>query len=174
MSENQFDWYDIYDIVYQPFWQRPWFVIMMLLISLAAIGLFVWLWNKQRQKNISVVPYWQRVHDDLEIIQSLCNADQASLFYIRMTVLLKQYLESRYDQSFIAKTDQELVAFVRAQNIPTYMQVLVADCIEHATYVKFANQDVVRELMQADLNACRQMIEYDLAQNNRDEQVADA
>jgi hypothetical protein len=80
------------------------------------------------------------------------NERAAKVFYTKLTVIIKQYINKRYGFDVEGKTDREIVAFLDEQVIfPRDLIAILQDIFDHASHIKFANYAGLVEQMKQDL-----------------------
>jgi hypothetical protein len=111
MQEQSLELIDIYDITYNPWWLSNWFLGSLIVV--AAVGFLVvtfFLYSRYRKKKM--VPYWQKTISDVQKLDSYMY-DDGQLFYLRLTELIKIYLQKRYAVHVVDKTDSELLHIIK-------------------------------------------------------------
>ena len=159
--------YDIYDVIYHPFWKTYWFFLISVLMGLLIVGVglyFIVRWLKHRKLHRT---YWQQVLDDLacvrnEIEQGKVKPDQ---IYKQMIAILKEYCSLRYGINMRGFTDTELIIhleqFVSSDQLAP-LKMLTPRAIE----VKFAGEKVAKKLMLEDTVHIRNFIEKTVPSEN--------
>lgn len=151
--------YDIYDIIYQPFWRSRWFfwicVIIAVLIFLLGILLFVRWWRSRIVKR----DYWHQALYDLDRLPTLVHHHGVpEKIYTQLTEIMKVYFSSRYALTMRGCTDDELIAHLEKILSSEQIQVL-RTVIPRAVEIKFAGQESARQIMLDDIGQVRVLIE---------------
>jgi len=138
------------------------FLGLAFVVVLAAIAA-LYLWGKKR-KTTAHKPILPPVPEDEAALDALRNLENGALipdreFYFRLTGIIREYLDRRYDTDTLEKTTEELVPIFRqiaAENeLKTYLLNLLrgADPVKYATVP--AGPARRREDMQFALNFVR-------------------
>lgn len=141
--------YDIYDIWHVPFWQTRWFYLV--LFCLGALIFFTMLlllvrWYRKRMKHKKISP-WDKTLAALEQLkQKECaTTEQGKAVYFTLTVVLKEYIDSRYGFDVQGKTDDELLQYLQQQKFEEELLNYLRDIAQGGVMVKFANVQAMRD-----------------------------
>jgi hypothetical protein len=149
---------DIYDVWYHPVWQKTWFVMGGIIISLVLIIVFAyWLYQKHHEK-LEPEP-WEVA---LEQLYKLGRSDfeTPKFFYINLTGILKRYLQQRYGVSSIGTTDDELITTLRGSSVvPAQVTDTIKELLNGVVLIKFANQKAAQEQMQGAITQSIKLVE---------------
>jgi hypothetical protein len=146
--------YDIYDVWYQPWWQHSFVKIglgVLLIFLIAMLVVYVIKKNMYKKKSI---PAWQEALSDFDRLgnSAMLNEHMAKIFYTQLIVIIKQYIHKQYGFDVEGKTDREILVFLDEQIIfPRNLIVILQDILDHAGSIKFANCAGLLEQMQRDL-----------------------
>lgn len=145
--------FELYDLWYTPFWKQTWFIVVMVcgaFICVLGIGWFLYYYL-QRRRQVKKT-YWQQAIqsiDDLSPHEFMRNM-RSDLFYVKITSVLKMYLQRRYNMSLIGKTDQELLHALSVSDQLQNERTCLEDIISGAVFIKFAHQQSALDKMQQD------------------------
>jgi len=150
---------DIYEMWHIPFWQTGWFILTCIsigaIIAIGAVATTIFLLRKRRQSYIQTP--WERALGRLQKLANPTEAESnASLLYTRLTLLLKQYLQERYDRTLEGHTDTELAA--RMHELPDEAAAQLRQIFEGAVFIKFARAKARQERIKRDLRAAQAVI----------------
>lgn len=152
MQEQGF--YDIYSTWYVPFWQRPWFFWTCIGLAVITVVLISWyLIKTYRARKKVAVPYWQEALNQLETLKqrNVATVAQGSVFYAKLTIILKQYIQQRYGFDVCGKTDDETIVLLeRMQFNPSKLDQL-KPLLQGSLYIKFANAQAAQQQIEKDL-----------------------
>ncbi len=167
MQEQQkLELIDIYDISYQPWWLSFWFRISLglLLGMLVLVGVYYVI---RRRRTTVVLTYTQKALHNLHLLEKQGFGD-GQQFYVRLTQVMKEYLQQRYALPLADKTDSELITTLKAT--PSIAPEVVKDVknvFEGMMFIKFAHQQAAQERMEHDLALSRALIEVSQKQDEQ-------
>jgi hypothetical protein len=121
-----------------------WAALAMLLLALGALAYL--LWRRRRKAEAPAVSRVPEVAPDVEALaaidalarDALPGRGELRLFYIRLSTILKRYLERRLGAPVLEMTSAETLAFLRAHAHGSELLPVVRDVAEAADRVKFA------------------------------------
>lgn len=158
MQQQPLELIDIYGVWYHPWWQQAWFVYPSILACVAVI-VFLCYWIYKRFFYVEKVqlPYEKA----LEALQSLRGDDLSpKLFYIRLTEILKEYLQELYHEQFVGTTDTEMIRLLeRTSSASPKIMTQVEEILDGVTLIKFANHKAAQEQMSKALTSALQIVE---------------
>ena len=151
------DIYDIYDIVYEPWWLKTWFLVSCASLVLLLIVGSVYYWYRYKKKKI--LSYDQQLILKLEALKQYDPVDVQS-FYLQLTALLKDYLHKRFHIAASGLTDDELLASIHIYSqIPSFVVHASKSILQGVTIIKFAQGTAAKETMDQSVNAMLKIIE---------------
>ena len=157
MEQQKLELIDIYDIVYEPWWLSfiaKVTVCVVIFILCLVVGYFIY---KKTRKPV-VLLYWQKALRDITSVEKTDFSD-GQLFYLRLTEIMKQYLQERYAMHLVDKTDTELLEFLKTTKlIPSHVYETMKDLFEGVVFIKFANQHAVQERMEDAIKKTKALI----------------
>jgi len=129
--------------------------------GLAAAGLvfgtWYWLTHHTRRKQL-----WERALEELEKTRELMIPEQAYLFSIAVSEIVRVYIEERFRARAAHRTTEEFLHDLLAedhQQLAAY-RPLLADFLEHCDLAKFARWELSMEQMEAmHKSACTFVVE---------------
>lgn len=91
--------------------------------------------------------------------EDLIGKGQAKLFYLRVSAILRHYIEDRFGLRAPERTTEEFLNDLRdAQSLLPRQKELLKRFLEHCDMVKFAEHQPSREEVDDTLNTCAQFI----------------
>lgn len=152
--------YDLYDIWYEPLLAQRWFIITVIVVSLIIVSLLAWFITKKLLAKKPLMP-WQRALQAFERLQNpeFIQAEKSQEFYVQLSYILKEYLQERYQEALLDKTDQELIEFFQNRDVLKPFTEEMEQVLQGAVTIKFAKQSAARETMKRDVAACTAVIE---------------
>ncbi len=160
---NEFGLYEIYGLSYIPFWQRLWFFwvsicagVILCILIIVVFG----CWYFRRKKN-DVKSYWQDMLIKLNELKknNVATVAQGSVFYARLTHVLKEYIQMRYQLEVRGRTDTEVLAILEAAQFDPQLLTIVRQILQGGEYIKFANVTAVQHQIEQDLQSSIDFIE---------------
>lgn len=152
--------YDIYGIMYRPFWQRPFFVYGLGALFFLILLLGVWGLVKRfkKQKTISheerALVALQQVEKDF-----LSGALTAKECYVQFSFILKRYFFDQHQLGKPGMTDKQFLEYLHAfYGNTSEVSLLFASMLDGMTLIKFAEKAVVQQQVLADSEKCRTCI----------------
>lgn len=145
--------YDIYGVEYNPWFLQSWFIYSVIGLVVFFVGYIFYSWYNARKK--PAISYTQQTLNGLDALEKSNWSDHKD-FYIRLTMLLKWYLQKRYEKQFIGTTDAECLQILRTDRfIPEWIASRFENLIEGVMFVKFANAQAAQERMQEDFDSVK-------------------
>ena len=141
---------------------EPWvYWAMAGLLALAAGGYFFWRRRRLRQHFEPPLLPHQIALRELRKLQGddLILKGQAKLFYLRLSLILRRYIEDRFGLRAPESTTEEFLADLGAD--PTFVprqKELLKQFLEHCDMVKFAEHSPTRDEIDQAINTCAQFI----------------
>jgi len=139
----------------------PW-IYGAVLVALAAAGF--WFWRrrrKQREKPATPAPPHERALRELRKLmeEDLISKGEAKLFYLRVSAILRHYIEERFGLRAPERTTEEFLRDLRGDRaLNPRQKELLKQFLEHCDLVKFANYQPRREEVNNTVNTCAQFI----------------
>jgi hypothetical protein len=160
LPEKQIRIYDLYDLWYEPFWQKPWFIVLASVLSVMLLIGFVWLLMYYRKKQKSLLTPWQEALQDLEnlVHENYNLPTKHKEFYQQVTAVLKKYLSRRYGCVLVSKTDQEIITVLAQTEFSQDLRQQLEEIMQGAVFIKFANQQAIKEQMKLDLQRAQELV----------------
>lgn len=148
--------YDIYGVEYNPWFLQSWFIYSVIGLVIFLMGYAVYRWYNARKK--PDISYTQQTLNDLHVLEKSNWSDHKD-FYIRLTMLLKWYLQKRYNKQLVGTTDAECLQMLHTDKfIPEWIAKRFEKLIEGVMFVKFANAQAAQERMQKDLDTVKVIV----------------
>jgi len=148
---------DIYDISYAPWWLSS-AAKYGLLCFIFVCGVLVGYLIYKKTRKPKAVPYWQQALDALDALEKQ-GFDDVQEFYIRLTEIMKQYLQEKYEISCVDKTDSELLALLKVTpSVELSVFETIKELFDGVIFIKFAHQTAAKERMEVALTKSRGLI----------------
>ena len=158
MNNQSLEILDIYDISYNPWYLQAWFiysVIGLCIILIVGISYLLYIKNKKVKK---ITPQ-EKALQLLTVLQK-ANLQNHKEFYIRLTSLLKQYLQKEYRVDLVGTTDAEFLQKIIDKHVFSEMIIdHVKKILDGVTLIKFANESAAQEQMQQALKLSFEIIQ---------------
>lgn len=157
MEQQKLELIDIYDIVYEPWWLSPTAKLAACVaIFMLCVGAVYLIYKKTRRP--LVLSYSQKALRDIETLEKTEYSD-GQVFYMRLTEIMKRYLQERYMMHLVDKTDTELLELLKTTNlIPSHVYETMKDLFEGVIFIKFAHQHAVQERMENAIKKTKALI----------------
>lgn len=152
--------YGIYGLVGKPFWQTKFFYIILAVIFLIVFMFIVYIVvKKYKNSRPKELPDKRALRELLEL-KNLLLQDKISHknFYLNLTCIIKQYLFGRFGYDLFGLTDNELIKFLRDNNFDLGLLEGIKEMFLSMEVIKFANAQVVKNLMEKDLTICVDLV----------------
>jgi len=149
--------------VEMPGLSRWWYAGGAAAIALLALAAFVW-WRRRRRPVAAEkpLPPHERAYQELErlLAEDLLSRGEAKLFYLRLSGILRRYIEGRFGLHAPESTTEEFLAGLRASSeFDGPRKSLLKDFLEHCDLVKFAAYQPSREEIDRTIESCRRFID---------------
>lgn len=161
--------YGMYDVLHIPFWQTVWFratIGALLFIGFSGVLFFVWKKLQMRKRKSHS---WERALALLDEIskRDLMAIEQRRVLYYDLTRILKEYCGERYGWDIGGLTDQESIHFLLAKKVDTRLQYTFKQVVQGCELIKFAQESVDCERIQADCLLCKEFIRATIPSEQR-------
>ena len=159
MEQQKLELIDIYDIVYEPWWLSVTAKITAcIVVFILCVAVCYFIYRKTRKP--LVLLYWQKALRDIGVLEKADFSD-GQLFYLRLTEIMKQYLQERYAIHLVDKTDTELLELLKTTEfIPSHVYETMKDLFEGVVFIKFAHQHAVQERMEDAIKKTKAFIHF--------------
>lgn len=157
MNENGL--YDIYSVWHVPFWQTSWFYTLMIAAGIALCALVILMVYKTFfAKKVAPLAPWQKALNDLYDLEQLdlSTQENGKQFYLKLTAILKQYLQDRFQLPLVAKTDAEMASYLQDSDLEKKYKI--SEICNGCVLIKFANQSAIEEQSKAHLNLALKLV----------------
>jgi hypothetical protein len=143
---------------------RGWWWLWVLAVALAAAAALWYFWWRRR-KSAEEAELLPQPHEvalralrDL-MAQDLIAKGQAKLLYLRLSAILRHYIEGRFGLLAPEHTTEEFLYEVRDDaRFSDSQKQLLREFLEHCDMVKFAEYQPAREEIDDTINTCAQFI----------------
>jgi hypothetical protein len=123
-------------------------VIALLLLLIAAV---FFLLKKRKQTVIPAIPPWEKALSELSEARELLTPDRALLYMNRISLILRNYVESRFTIKSTRQTTREFLHSLNNSSADPAIRSCKAElqtCLEQCDMAKFAHQIPLQENMQ--------------------------
>jgi hypothetical protein len=159
MMQNSETIKDIYGIWYELPWIYTFMERLVLVFFLGVLGVFFYfLYIQYRSKKVVINCAEKALHELLVLQQTVIHTeDDGKKAYFKVSLLIKEYLSSRYHTQFVHLTDKELVVQV-ALYMPEDCVDIVRQIFYGMTFIKFEHQLGIVEKLKKDIDLCMNLI----------------
>jgi uncharacterized protein DUF4381 len=166
--ETKLDLYPMYGLWHMPFWQTTWFfytiLTLVLLLLVGCVGYFLFLYRKKRAKKQPWELALLRLQELEQLIKNRTDEGLSSEFYVRITIIIKNYLYSRYHFDVESKTDEELIQFLETTSLDQEVVQQLRTICQDGVQAKFASASMIRSMLERDLAQCVMIIKKTTSQ----------
>ncbi len=152
VEEQALQLYDIYGLWHVPFWQRTWFILVMILLSGALFACACYLCIKRYKAKKPPVPAWkqalQRLHE-LKRTGTL-KKEKSEYYYVQLTKLIKEYMSDQFGTDIRSLTDDEMCVYIDERTLYDKQKEQLKQIFGAGQLIKFANQDAIEQQMVDD------------------------
>jgi len=158
MNQQPIDFYDIYSYHYVPWHQKPTVVILLgLLIAVLVGGGLVYFFMRRRHYQLQ--PWEWAYHEISKLrVDAYETKQDYKQFYFDITHIIKTYLHKRYEWDTEDKTDEELLEFLKTKGFNKSLRDNLQKMFEGALWVKFANEQALKNQVVSDLATARTLV----------------
>jgi hypothetical protein len=161
-TEQQPQIKEIADPVEMP---APWWPWAAAGVALAAMLAALWWWRRRKRLEQEAVPPpapHEVAYHELEklLAAGLLEKGEAKLFYLRLSNVLRHYIEDRFGLRAPEQTTEEFLAELgRSQPFAPAHKELLQSFLEHCDLVKFAELEPTRREAETAVALCRQFVD---------------
>ncbi len=145
--------------------KRAWgYVTAVGAVTLLAVVAVLWAWRRHRKGGAPVaprIPAHELAYRELErvIAENLIDSGQVKMFYVRVSDVLRHYIENRFGLHAPERTTEEFLSELQMSDTltPEHNRLLTA-FLNHCDLVKFAELQPDTGQIQKTFDACRQFI----------------
>ncbi|GEM_PF-5886322 len=160
--------YPMYGLWKQPWWQTSWFFYTASgIATIFALGLLWLLARWYRQKKHKKTPWDLALTRlaDLQLMVTKQPSMPSKEIYIRITIIIKNYLYSHYAFNVESKTDDELITFLEQASFDHTLITVLQEMVKNSIEAKFAQQQLDASIATRDIQSCIQLIRKTIPQN---------
>jgi len=150
--------YDIYDIVYSPYWWEnsiPWICIGFFCIVMLLFFVYRVIKNRLQKKETLL----EKTLKSIALLDKQKNAISHQVFYGSLTSLLKDFFCHQYGKQLQGKTDNEFIDVLAHEKTPHDIMGDITGIFKGVEVIKFANQQALVSKRDEDLIRAKSMIE---------------
>ena len=132
-------------------------------VFLVGVVAAVVLWCKRRAIVEAIIrcPAHEVAYDQLEALlaEDLVKEGLVKPFYLRLSHILRHYIENRFGLHAPERTTEEFLAELRSADVlPAAHKDLLREFLEHCDLVKFAEHDPTNDQIQRTFDTCKRFI----------------
>lgn len=159
MNTQNIQLIDVYDVWYQPWWKTTWWYVSCSMI-MCLILLFVLYYLLKSGWFGRALSFDQQALKNLNQLanQSYSSEKQIRAAYFQLTLIFKTYLEQRYAQPLLDKTDIEIVYLMQAI-LPETQFFVLEEFLKRASQIKFSHELAVPAMLYDDIQFVQKFIE---------------
>jgi hypothetical protein len=150
--------------VQMPYVIEWWVYVLGGVLILGSIGLFVFLsWRKRRAKTEAMIKIsaHEIAYEQLESLlnEKLIEEGKVKLFYLKLSNILRHYIENRFGLRAPEQTTEEFLASIRFNDALTANHKgMLKGFLQHCDLVKFAEHSPTNEDIQNTFDSCKEFI----------------
>ncbi len=160
IDEHKDQLFDIYDMWYEPFWSKTWFlyfIIFLIIIVFGSVGWYLYKKYIYRKDSVDCSKVALRDLDHLKKFHIATVADSKDC-YFRLSLIIKNYLASRYAIASLQLTDKEIIA--QAHHVmDEHALDLLKQVLQSMTLLKFERQKALNEKLEKDIQILVQFVQ---------------
>jgi len=152
---------NIYGMWHVPFWQTGWFKLCCATGALAALSIVSYAgWYIISRRRTPQLSPWEEALKQLESMGATLpqNSNETRLYYLRLTYILKHYLQRRYNCTLVGSTDTELATQALSHGAPEQAADQLKEILEGAILIKFARAEARQAQIARDLKHARTIV----------------
>ena len=141
----------------------------VLLMAGVLSGYFYWWKKKKKALDAPKVPPHDIAYRELEVLLSekLIEQGEIKTFYLRLSNILRDYIENRFSLRAPERTTEEFLLDLRSTDLLMVSQKdLLKAFLKHCDMVKFAKLHPSMQEIQKTFDSCKQLIEETKTLNN--------
>lgn len=143
----------------------PWVYALVAVGVLALAAAAYYFWRRRRREveaAIPVIPPHELAFEDLDklLAEDLIAKGQIKLFYLRLSNILRRYIEGRFGLHAPERTTEEFLEDLRAgTDFSSEQKSLLRRFLLHCDLVKFAKHQPTRDEVDLAVGSCRTFID---------------
>lgn len=136
--------YDIYEHWHQPFWQTTIFKIVISILVFAFLALAL-RWYFKRYYKPKEVPASIRALNALNELERkpIQSKEDAQISYFKLTDILKNFFEYKYQIPFTSMSDAEMIHALRSTQLSHQLMPSLEKMVDASVHVKYAQHDAL-------------------------------
>lgn len=154
----QEQFFDIYDLYYEPFYTKPLFWAFIILVFFTVFSLLFYFLKK---KKVHKLTYWELALQELSMLNvAQCDSkEKLKKFYFTLSEILKTYLQVRYGISLRGKTDDEVLIYLKSIGVDENVSKILHDVLLGSVQVRFGDVLAMQDQAVKDLAKSKMLIE---------------
>lgn len=144
--------YPIYGLWHVPFWQRPLFLVVIVLLgSIVASFLMYRAFKKYKSKKSQITP-WEKALTQLQHMkqQHMLSKEHSERYYVALTFLIKEYITLRFHHDVLSFTDEQMYKHLEGQPLFREQKEQLKKIFGAGQLIKFANHHAIEQQMKDD------------------------
>lgn len=143
--------------------RAAWYAVAALVLAVAGVVAAWALWRrrKRRVESVEVIPPHELAFRALEAVlaEQLIEKGEFKQFYIRVSDILRRFLENRFALHAPERTTEEFLAELGASDVlESAHKALLHDFLGHCDLVKFAEHEPSNDDIQRTFDTCKQFV----------------
>ena len=153
MNVQQTQLYDIYDLYGKPFWQTSIFYVIVAVVALLTALLGMWILVKRYRSRKKIQSPWDQAFCEIRRLQDLqvINKQEAQELYLKLTAIMKLYVQARYGHYTVDKTDDEFFVLLSTIDFPKDLIPGLESLFRGSVEIKFAQGSALATQVERDL-----------------------
>ena len=139
--------YDIYDVIYTPWWQKSWFIGILCLLCIFLCFLGFVAYRKYKRKSVASVDFFVVTQQQLDLYKNLLEKSpdkvDAQELYTSLIAMLKKAYFIYEHADFFHKTGTDLKEALRHRGVEDESLYAFLDAAENARFSKHASGDLL-------------------------------
>jgi hypothetical protein len=133
---------------------------ILIAVGGALCGYFFW-YRRRQKETVYTISAHEKAYEELEqlLAENLIEQGEIKQFYIRLSLILRHYIEDRFGLRAPERTTEEFLEDLRSTNllIPAHKELL-QQFLRHSDMVKFAAHQATSEEIQKSFDSCKLFI----------------
>lgn len=145
----------------QPLWWLYGIIGATVLGGVGIAGFLLWRKRRVKAEILLQRPAHEIAYEDLEILlaENLIEKGEVKFFYLRLSNILRHYIENRFGLHAPEQTTEEFLMAIRSTDLlSSTHKELLKEFLQHCDLVKFAEHTPATEEIQKTFDGCKQFI----------------
>ncbi|MBF0120358.1 MAG: hypothetical protein HQK79_16090 [Desulfobacterales bacterium] len=132
--------------------------VALFFIILAVIAVLYFFLKKRRKAKKNETPPMSPYEMALKLLSEIENLDDIREFYFRLSLILRAYIEAKFQINAIEMTTEELSPKILDLNIDKNLKTYLKELLYSSDYIKFAKYTTDKTKMNSDLNFVKEFV----------------